>query len=100
MGTVQHHAIIVTSLCEVDIQCAHKLAPAPTAIHMSETNGYFSFAVLPDGGKDGWPASQLWDVERALFVKELSRLSVSWVEVGFGELGVLVVSCSSIGVYR
>lgn len=96
MGTVSHHAIIVTGWKEAPIRLAHALATElmasqVTPILRAHVNGYFSFAVLPDGSKDGWTDSDHGDQQREK-LKVLLRTpeyedgssSVEWVEVLYG----------------
>jgi hypothetical protein len=55
-------------------------------------NGYWSFAVFPDGSKEGWEASTEGDTGRAAFIAWLDAQRYSdgsspfnWVEVQYGD---------------
>ncbi len=94
MGTIQHHAIVVT--CWNDSIHGHRAVAAAifgegqvSAVTEVTTNSYSSFFVAPDGSKDGWEESNEGDARRAKFVAYLKSTQGSpyWVEVGYGELG-------------
>ena len=102
MGTMQHHAIIVTGWNQGDVETAHALACNLTAtdksspIRMSPVNAYYSFTIYPDGSKEGWPASDLGDDIRERFLSGIAGLSLTWVEVSFGELGLWAKDSSGL----
>jgi hypothetical protein len=98
MGTIHHHAIIVTSWDSGVIRDAHAFAESigayPTDISEAANNGFESFAILPDGSKEGWSASHTGDAIRADLIEWMNRQEyedgsnrIWWAEVGFGELG-------------
>ena len=96
------HAIIVSADFD-EIEAAHKEACAIfEAPHVDGTtfggivssltdeavNGYRSFLVAPDGSKEGWPTSKLFDERRDEFVEWMrsnEALCLDWVEVQFGD---------------
>lgn len=97
MGYHRHHAIVVTSWREASVLKAHAEAErlfGDTRAHVTPispvaVNGYTSFAVLPDGSKEGWPDSDRPDDAREAFKAYLSDMQTegswcSWVEVNFG----------------
>lgn len=98
MGYIVHHAIIVTDRGYGDwIEQAHTAArrlfgPLVTDIVPSIVNGNRSFAVVPDGSKEGWVESDDHDGARTLFRRWLHALEdgdhsspLSWVEVQYGD---------------
>ena len=87
MGYIRHHAIIVTSADQAALKRAHDkafeifkdIAPiTPEAV-----NGYASFLIAPDGGKEGRERSEQGDVARDTFIAWLEQ---SRNEDGFTEL--------------
>lgn len=108
MGTIHHHAVIVTGWKVEHVEEAHRRALAiygqaserdPLSddyaslvgpIIPSLTNGYSSFTIHPDGSKEGWGTSDTSDDARAEFMAWMRDADVylDWVEVGYGELGV------------
>ncbi|MEX3315663.1 hypothetical protein [Sulfitobacter sp. PS-8MA] len=91
MGTMRHHAIIVTSWDKGAIDEAHAKA-ADLMEHVSGivpgvVNGQASFAVLPDGSKEWWDTSDKADEARAQFIEWMgSRKYLDYAAVSFGEL--------------
>lgn len=95
MGYMRHHAIIVTGAIPEKLHAAHAAAqsifPVVTAIVDSETNGYGSFMVPPDGSKEGWEESDEGNTRRELFLDALSDLRYpdgypfEWVEIQYGD---------------
>lgn len=88
LGYTVHHAIIVTGrdrervnrlrLCALDLDaCVSELAQAPV-------NAYWSFAVFPDGSKEGWSESDRGDERRRNIVKAATEAGMDFVEVCFG----------------
>lgn len=100
MGFIRHKAMIVTGGGE-RLKKAHKKAKAIfkknkvetsniTEIINSGMNGYESFAILPDGSKEGWPDSNLADKcrnELKEWLKNNQEGWNEWVEVSFGNDG-------------
>lgn len=97
MGTMIHHAIVVTSWGDYTeraraeaIRCCgdeHVSAMMPRLL-----NDYSSFLVAPDGSKEGWPDSDQGEARRATFVAWLHRQRHSdgstpyeWVLVEYGK---------------
>jgi hypothetical protein len=96
MGYFRHHAIVVTTPLDDDARVAHAEAVrtfegtgAPgaqvTPLLRPTLNDYVSFAVLPDGSKEGWTESDDGDTARDAFVAYLASRHLSWVEVQFGD---------------
>lgn len=111
MGYMRHHAIVVTTYKSELAAEAHKqatalfqsepgvrafngISPADmiTPVLESPVNGYCSFAILPDGSKEGWADSDVGDTARAEFVKWLESQRyvdgsspLAWVEVQYGD---------------
>ena len=97
MGTIRHHAIVVTFGNYTDAAKAHKLAKDLFTSQVSGvigpvTNGYFSFFIGPDGSKEGWRESNSLNARRAWFLNLLEDLRESgahseYVEVSYGADG-------------
>lgn len=98
MGVMVHHAIVVSSwkrdlLERAHLQAEMLMGRLVTPIVTTEHNGVGSFAVLPDGSKEGWEPSDLGDGQRDALDKWLRSQAyedgsnaLEWVEVAFGEL--------------
>lgn len=100
MGIIAHHAIVVTGSYDNWPQKAHDKAvsifPAEQVSELSPevTNGYRSFAVFPDGSKEGWGQSEDGDANRNAFITWLYEQEyddhsspLKWVEINYGEIG-------------
>jgi hypothetical protein len=111
MGYMRHHAIVVTSWDDELIQTAHGVAvglftqagnhasvqPSDfttlvTPVGACVVNGGGSFAILPDGSKEGWGHSNAGESARAQLIEWLEQqryddlsTSIQWVEVQFGD---------------
>lgn len=113
MGYMRHHAIIVTSRDDVVIEKAHGWAMelfAPTEVSIGEdpiardwsslvspialgvVNDQRSFAVFPDGSKEGWGTSDHGDMVRDALISLLDgerysdgSSALDWVLVQFGD---------------
>lgn len=107
MGYDRHQAIVVTSYSREDIDHAYAVAVRTfdsmedrmeygcdmvTPIMMSPSNGWFTFFVGPDGGKESGPASAEGDARRAAFrawlksqAHEHGESRYAWVEVQYGD---------------
>lgn len=101
MGYIKHQAVIAVVIddsSDVDqlrrqlaelidkpfISSAEQLLVGPTP---SLVNGYVTYALLPDGSKEGWSTSDLGDRARQIFIDHFRALgSYSQViEVSFDE---------------
>lgn len=99
MGYTRHHAILVTTFYEPYIQEAHRSAVEifghlVSEINFSRINGFCSFAVFPDGSKEGWPDSDQGDANRERFKAWLNAHQYEngsspydwvWVEMQYGD---------------
>ena len=97
MGYIKHHGIAVTSAIDELIEEAHTQAKSifkerASEILNSETNGYKSFFIAPDGSKEGWETSHKGDEQRDTFVKWINSKayedgsnSISFCEFFYGE---------------
>ena len=97
MGYIKHQAIAVTIGIEQPIKEAHTKAKSifkerVSEIINSETNGYKSFFIAPDGSKEGWETSQEGDRQRDTFVKWINSKayedgsnSISFCEFSYGQ---------------
>lgn len=108
MGYMRHHGLLVTGSAKHISKAkdeAVRLGMSVSAIHSAPINDYDSFAVFPDGSKEGWNESDLGDAQRFAFKAYLHRQRWSdgsspldWVEVFFGdddrEVGVVDYSDS------
>jgi hypothetical protein len=98
MGTMHHHAIVVTT-GHGPIEEAHaeaeRLGLIVSPVTDPAVNAHRSFCVFPDGSKEGWEESDSGDRARAAFVRWLrskryedGSSPFSWVAVSFGEFGL------------
>ena len=97
MGYIKNHAIIVTSYDNEAVEKAHKEAiklfgEIVSNIRPSAINDHSSFAILPDGSKEGWAESDNHDDLRKQFREWTKTLDfedgsnpLKWVEVWFDE---------------
>ncbi len=96
MGYMRHHAILVTTWKEEYAAAAHEVAErhckSVSPVQESAINGYLSFAVFPDGSKEGWDESEEGDKGRAGLIAWLDSQRHSdgsspfdWVEVQYGD---------------
>lgn len=104
MGYMRHHAIIVTAVGAFEDAVREAWAMVEQAAHnhncpeilspLSEvvTNGARSFALFPDGSKEGWPESDSGDSLRDEVVRILEGFRyedgsspLAWVEVQFAD---------------
>lgn len=96
MGYKRHHAIIVTSFKADLVSRAHSVAAdiglPVTSIQDSKVNRYSTFAVTPDGSKESWHTSGLYDRKRQAFIQWLrdqryedGSSPFDWVEVQYGD---------------
>jgi hypothetical protein len=95
MGHIKHHGIAVTSDIDQLIKEAHTRAKSifkarTSEILKSETNGYKSFFIAPDGSKEGWEESNKGNDQRKMFVKWINKQafednSISFCEFFYGE---------------
>ena len=94
MGYIAHHTIVITSWSGIYIKQAHAKAvelfgSQVSELVESETNGYTSFFVAPDGSKEGWAASDRADCLREDFIKWMQTAKqqsiwLDWVEIRYG----------------
>lgn len=90
MGFYLHHAILVTSnleSIEIAWQYVRRTGVIVSDISDAHANGFRSFAVFPDGSKEGWRTSDDGDVLRKSIVDYLRTMQTSglaWVEVSYG----------------
>src|SRR4030042_6413996 len=72
MGSMRHHAIIVTSFQGEITDKAYKQAKLifrdVSQVFISPVNSYFTFFIPPDGSKEGWPESDVGDKQRDTFM--------------------------------
>lgn len=89
MGTVIHDAIVVSSWNDKLLAEAHeyasRLIPTVTPAAQYVVNIGGSFAILPDGSKEGWEESDVGDQARAAFMR--------WVEAQAHEDGSNSLEC-------
>ena len=98
MGMIVHHSIGVTG-DKVDMVLMYYQAVGlglnPSGIINNRVEDSHSFFSAPDGSKDGWETSNLWDSRRNQFVRLLKETNLHWVEVRFGPDTTAVVTRSS-----
>ena len=105
MGYMRHHGMMMTSFSEKYIKAAHDKAleifggykhisgrdfkGLVSGVSHEQVNGYRSFAVFPDGSKEGWSESDSGDKCRKEFKEWLaannSKIFVTWAEFQFGD---------------
>ena len=95
MGYIRHHAIVVTSYQEIDINSALNkaisLGMRATGVVGPTNNDTWSFLVAPDGSKEGWADSNKGDGQRESFKAWLRTSELKgpfhahWVEVQYGD---------------
>ena len=80
MGYMRHHGIMITSFQKHSIEDAHNWAMedfegvAPVShLESTECNGYWYFAVFPDGSKEGWAESERGDNAREKFTSIIGK---------------------------
>lgn len=88
MGTIVHHAIIVTT-CDTEILEAMKVALQFGCVVIgpgySSSNEYRSILICPDGSKVGWETHLKGNIARDKFRQWLiEHPDYEWVEVGYG----------------
>ena len=96
MGTIVHHAIIVTSWKKEALDELVKVAKSELSASVlgpSEEviNGYRTVVICPDGSKEGWGDSNIGDKRREQIKDWLNAQRhddgsswVEWVEVQYG----------------
>ncbi len=94
MGYIAHHALVVTGWDGNRIESVHEQAMTHadvvpvTPVSDPAVNGYCSFAMLPDGSKEGWAYSDDGEAARSDvigFIKSQGLSGyVSYVLVRFG----------------
>lgn len=114
MGYERHHALIITSWCEKHIKAAHDKAQrtfekCPVSdVTEGVTNDYRSFAVFPDGSKEGWATSDEGDRGRDEYIAWLRTQEyedgsspLSWALVQFGDDDLVSkIVCDSDDTWR
>ena len=91
MGTIWHNSLVVTSsdaheLAAVRTKAVELFGGLVSPVIKSDSNGYLSFFIAPDGSKEGWPESDDMDRRRAALCKFMSGCTyVKYVDVGYGK---------------
>src|SRR5688500_16035129 len=103
MGYMRHHAVPLTSWDDHTLTEAHSLPKdlllqyevsesVLSPVTAGASNGYRSFAVFPDGSKEGWRASAEGDGFRGTFVEYLDAQrhsdgssNLDWCVVQYGD---------------
>ena len=91
MGYIRHDAIIVTDWNEDRLNAARdkamELGLIVSEIVSSETNGYVSFLIAPDGSKEGWDTSEEHETRRdkwKQWIKTEEQFHTDWVHINYG----------------
>ena len=98
MGYFIHHGMMLHSWMESAIKESHETSLSlfqscqVADIATTAINGRFSFAIYPDGSKEGWLDSDKGDKARLEFNKWLHEAYhkgtyIEWVEFSFGDEG-------------
>jgi hypothetical protein len=96
---MRHHGFLVTDWSEQDIQEVHKYALGlfgermVTSLVGPAVNGYMTFAIGPDGSKEGWDESDDGNQRREEFKEFLHAhykdeegfFKVKWVEIQYAD---------------
>lgn len=108
MGYIRHHAIIITgfdtdTLRELRLKCCELINKSfekedyfendvadsmVTDVLEARTNGYCTFAIFPDGSKEGWSTSGCGDMARDAiieYIEENKTLYVDYAEFFYGD---------------
>jgi hypothetical protein len=93
MGYDRHHGMMVTGFREGQIVKAHaeaeRIGLQVSPMVTSAVNGWVSFAVFPDGSKEGWTDSDAGETRRAEFIAWLvtnrHECWVDWVLFQYGD---------------
>ena len=97
MGYMRHHAIVITGWQAKNVEEAaleaERLGCICSRVVASEINGYLSFAIFPDGSKEGWSESDDGDARRNALIEWMRERSeakggshyLDWVEVQYGD---------------
>lgn len=88
MGYIKHDSIVVVGFDE-RLAKAHDKALVQFKGLVSNIvdggmNGYVSFFIGPDGSKEGWEESNVFDKKRVKYKKFLDKLELNWVHVVIG----------------
>jgi hypothetical protein len=72
MGYIKHHSIIICTYDEDLAKKARQRAKRDfgnlvSPLRKTYINNWWSFAILPDGSKEGWPESNMFDEARDSF---------------------------------
>ena len=94
MGWIKHNAIVVThwdsntsAFKSAHEQAKEVLGEMVSPIVGSPINGYASFLIAPDGSKEGWLDSDLFDERRAEYIEQNLRGSgLDWMLLEYGEV--------------
>lgn len=114
VGYERHHGILITSWSEPHIRAAHEEAlrtfeKCPVSdVTEGVTNDYRSFAIFPDGSKEGWATSDEGDTERARYIEWLrtqeyddGSSALAWALVQFGDDDLVSkIVCDSDDTWR
>lgn len=97
MGYIRHHGMLLTSwdlnrIRPVYIVAKELFAGLCSPLDIGAINEYWSFAIFPDGSKEGWEVSNAYDAKRQQFVEYLKGLRyddgsspIDWVLVQYGD---------------
>ena len=101
MGTIQHNAIIITGgewndHLDKAYTKAEELGLNVSPISKPVTNGYQSFAVFPDGSKEGWDESKAHEQGRKELIEWMEPLELDFVHVSYGEIGTYVLNTTGM----
>jgi hypothetical protein len=107
MGYILHHTIVVTHWEKEKIESLHKKAlelfegKLVSNIVDSAINSNYSFFIAPDGSKEGWDASDMYNKKRDQLKELLTSKEYHycrWVELHFGgdndECDILDSNCN------
>ena len=110
MGLIQHNSIIVSGhlSCDAELKKVYNRAKIlfgdlVTPIIKSILNNYRFFFVSPDGSKEYWGESELYDINRKLlcdyidsFVYDDGSYMINYADVSHGEKGAFIKRTNEI----
>lgn len=84
MSVIIHHAIVVTCYDRIEAETAQRKAKelcypgSVTRLSAKMINNTYSFAVLPDGSKEGWTDSDMGAEGREKLISWLKKKKFKW----------------------
>ena len=107
MGIINHNVVVATTADPEELQRVQIFIKSlPTnlnnlfVVKTTNFNGISTIILVPDGGVEGSPRSNVFDKLRSDFIDIIKKDEESWyyVEIGFGEYGqkILQGNCENV----